>query len=419
MNQIKTIIFSILLPISTMFLIPVKGFTQNGHQMDKALLKKMADSILAKSTFDFYIPGQDIKFKKIDQNNYTDKIIIKSPYNEWKYWNGVLNMAMIQLSEETQDNKYKEFAVKNYEFAFDNVQLFKGKLNAKTPWSSPFKQLIQTEELDDCGAIGAGLVEVSKLKPRKDFNEYLQHAGKYILEKQIRLPDATFVRIDPSRYTLWADDLYMGTIFLSKMGRQTGENKYFDDAILQVKNFTKYLYNNNNGLYYHCWYSDNRTNGVAHWSRCNGWVMMAQAELLESLPKNHPMRIKLIKILEQHIIGVSKYQDISGLWHQLIDKNDSYLETSGTAMFVYSIAKAVNNGWIDKRYTSIALEGWKGIKRNIQEDGQVKGICIGTGIENHISYYYNRPTPLNDIHGLGPVLMAGIEVLKLPSLVYE
>jgi unsaturated rhamnogalacturonyl hydrolase len=81
-------------------------------------------------------------------------------------------------------------------------------------------------------------------------------------------------------------------------------------------------------------------------------------------------------------------------------------------MFTYSIAKAVNMGWIDKSYISIALEGWNGVKRNINNDGQVRNICMGTGIEENLVYYYTRPTPLNDIHGLGAILLAGDEIIK-------
>ncbi len=83
--------------------------------------------------------------------------------------------------------------------------------------------------------------------------------------------------------------------------------------------------------------------------------MMAQVELLDKMPSDYPNRDKVIKILQQQIRGIAHYQDVSGMWHQILYKNDSYLEASGTAMFTYSIAKAVNNGWIDKRYISIAL----------------------------------------------------------------
>jgi rhamnogalacturonyl hydrolase YesR len=269
------------------------------------------------------------------------------------------------------------------------------------------------EELDYCGAMGAGLIEVYKEKKRPDFKIYIDKVANHMMYKQDRLADGTFVRKTPHEMTLWADDLYMSISFLARMGDLSGEQKYFDDAAKQVINFTKYLYNPSSGLYYHCWFSDLQENGVAYWGRCNGWVMLAQAELLKFLPHDHPQREKLLSIFRQQVIGNSRYQSESGLWHQVLDKNDSYLETSCTAMFTYSIAKAVNMGWIDKRYASIAKQGWEGIKTNVRADGQVENICIGTGIRNDIGYYYKRPVELNDIHGLGAVLMAGVEVLKM------
>lgn len=102
-----------------------------------------------------------------------------------------------------------------------------------------------------------------------------------------------------------------------------------------------------------------------------------------------------------------------GLWHQLIDMENTYLETSATAIFTYAIAKAINEGWLDSRYAYIAAQGWEGVSSRIMADGQVEGICMGTGINTATYYYANRPTVLNDIHGLGATLLAGSEVLKL------
>jgi len=82
-------------------------------------------------------------------------------------------------------------------------------------------------------------------------------------------------------------------------------------------------------------------------------------------------------------------------------------------MFTYTIAKAVNSGWIEKRYATITQAGWEGIKTKIQADGQIMGICEGTGIQEDLSFYYRRETPLNDIHGVGAVLHAGMEVIKM------
>ena len=85
-------------------------------------------------------------------------------------------------------------------------------------------------------------------------------------------------------------------------------------------------------------------------------------------------------------------------------------------MFVYSIARAVNEKWIDARYGSIAINGWEGLtEQKIRLDGQVKDICVGTGIEDNLVFYYDRPAGLNEKHGLGAVIDAGIEVIKLKN----
>ncbi len=404
-NSSHFILIILLLLFNTTF-----GQTKNS---DERILKSIAENILLNTTYDFYDSASDKILSNINEDNYTPEVKIRSPYNTWHYWNGVLNIAMFDLAEYFNEMKYKQHSIKNYAFVFKNISLFKENYKSSiNKWVYPFGQFIVTRELDDCGAMGGGLIEVYKEDKRKDYKSYIDKAADHILNKQERLEDGTLVRLFPHEMTLWGDDLYMSIVFLARMGDLSGEIKYFDDAAKQVINFTKYLFNPNTELYYHCWYSDLKQNGVAHWGRCNGWVMLAQADLLEYLPEDHPQRDELISIFLQQIIGLSRYQSKSGLWHQVLNRTDSYLETSCTAMFTYSIAKAVNNGWIDKRYMTIAEQGWKGIKSKVQADGQVQDICIGTGIRDDLIFYYERPTKLNDIHGLGAVLLAGVEILK-------
>ena len=131
------------------------------------------------------------------------------------------------------------------------------------------------------------------------------------------------------------------------------------------------------------------------------------------MPADHPQRSTLLALLQRHILGVARYQGGDGLWHQLLDKEDSYLETSATAMFTYAVARAVNKGYIAQRYASIAQRGWEGVQSKIRPDGQVEGVCAGTGVGDDLVHYYHRPTPLNDIHGIGAVLLAGCEVLQI------
>ena len=386
------------------------------HAQEKELTKTkillVADAVLKDATSNFLEKKTGKKYSLTSEVPADAVLKPESEYNDWRYWNGVLNLAMIDLADYLKDDKYRDFVTKNLEFSFNNYKFFEEKYTNQGKWNYPFGQFFILEELDDCGTMGASLIEIYKSDKQERYKEYIDIAANHILKKQARLKDGTLVRTFPHKYTLWADDLYMGISFLCRMGELTGEKKYFDDAVRQVFNFHKYLFNTNYGLMYHCWYSDEQRPGVAFWGRANGWAMLAQIDLLERLPANHPKRNELTGLLKKHIVGISRYQSESGLWHQLLDKVDSYLETSCSAMFTYSIARAVNKGLIDKRYLPIALKGWDGVMTKINSNGDVEGVCTGTGTSDELIHYYTRPAPLNDVHGIGAVLLAGVEILK-------
>jgi rhamnogalacturonyl hydrolase YesR len=83
-------------------------------------------------------------------------------------------------------------------------------------------------------------------------------------------------------------------------------------------------------------------------------------------------------------------------------------------MFTYVIAHAINEGWISPAtYGSIAQAGWIGLQTRINPRGQVEGICVGTTFASDHIYYYNRPTSVDALHGYGPTLLAGAEMIKL------
>jgi unsaturated rhamnogalacturonyl hydrolase len=153
---------------------------------------------------------------------------------------------------------------------------------------------------------------------------------------------------------------------------------------------------------------------VFHWARANGWAIMAKVELLEVLPEDHPGRRTVLDLLRTHIRGLADRQSGMGLWHQLLDRNDTYLETSASAMFVYSIARAINRGWIDPlAYGPIAQLGWNAVTTKVNEQGQVEGTCVGTGMGFDPTFYYYRPRHVLAAHGYGPVLLAGAEMIQL------
>ena len=384
-----------------------QGFAQPATE---ALTRLVADRIIANTSFQFVNTKTGQLYAPADDMPASTEIRAESPYNKWEYWNGVLLSGMMELAAVTKQEKYSNYAVRNFDFVFDNAGRFKKLYDAgqKPEWLYFFRM----DKLDDCGALAAALVDVNKLHPVKAYTQYLEKTAGYILGKQSRFKDSTLCREVPRRMTLWADDLYMSVPFLARMGKATGDARYFEDAILQVKHFNDYLYDASSGLYYHCFYNDVHMNGVARWGRCNGWLAMAQVELLGHLPADHPQKALLQQLLLRQIVGFSRYQDTSGLWHQLLDKQDAYLETSATAMFVYAVARAVNEGWINASYLKIAADGWKALCHKVTADGQLMDVCIGTGIADNVQFYYNRPKRLNDIHGLGALLLAGCEMIK-------
>ena len=375
------------------------------------LVRRVADNILSTTTYRFVNSKTNETYASTKNIAPTPDLKAQSKFNKWQYVNGVLAVGMMQTAAILHDPKYSDYARKNYEFIFDNLDYFKKQYDAGTK-SIEWRPVMNIGSLDDCGSMAAGLLDVYAIDKKPAYMDYLQRVGDYIRNRQVRFPDGTLARNNPRKMTLWADDLYMSVPFLARMGRTTGDNTWLDFAIQQVEAFNHYIYDSTTGLYFHCYYNDENMNGVAHWGRCNGWVALAQTALLDVLPADHPKREELRKLLLRQIEGFARYQDSSGMWHQILDKPDSYLESSVTAMFTYTVAHAVNKGWINPHYLSIALDGWRGLSKEVTADGQLRDVCIGTNIEENIHFYYTRPRETNDTHGLGAFLLAGSELVQ-------
>ncbi len=206
----------------------------------------------------------------------------------------------------------------------------------------------------------------------------------------------------------------MGIPALAQMGKLTGDQKYFDDAVQQVLQYSERMFNKNLGVYMHGWVEEMTVHPEFHWARANGWAMMAMTELLDVLPENHPKRKQVIEQLQAQIKGISSYQSGEGFWHQLVDRTDSYLETSATAIYAYCIARAINKGWIDaKAYSPVCMLAWNAVTTKVNDKGQVEGTCVGTGMAFDPAFYYYRPVNVYAAHGYGPVLLAGAEIINL------
>jgi rhamnogalacturonyl hydrolase YesR len=135
---------------------------------------------------------------------------------------------------------------------------------------------------------------------------------------------------------------------------------------------------------------------------------------LDVLPESHPSRNKVMEQFKKHLYGIASHQAGNGFWHQLINRNDSYLETSATAIFTYCAAHGINSGYLDAQaYGPMAVLGWNAVQTRVNDKGEVEGTCVGTGMAFDPAFYYNRPVNVAAAHGYGPVIMAGAEMMKL------
>jgi unsaturated rhamnogalacturonyl hydrolase len=359
--------------------------------------------------------GEEIKdFTNINPDAGNDTRT--NDFTDWAYTNGVLYSAFIRATEVTGDSSFIKYAIKNYDFIFDHLPYFQKQTEKFGPKSYGYGKMIRMFSLDHCGSIGAALIKTYLYHKDSRYRSWIDTVDNYVSHTHYRNEDGALARHRPQPSSLWTDDFYMCIPFLTQMGKLTGNTKYFDDAVNQVIQLSKHLFVPSKGLFDHGWNANTKYDPKIYWSRANGWATMAMTELLDVLPENYKGRDEVIDILNKQIQALAECQDASGLWHNLLDKNDSYLETSGSAMFVYGIAKGINRGWIHFTYGPVALAGWNALAQNITADGKVKNACVGSTFSNDITYYYSRPKTDGATFGNAPVVLAGVEMIKLLTI---
>ena len=421
----KTIISCVL------FLTAVTAFSQTPMKTAAEaklsasdLAVKIADRILATTTYEFKNTKTGKTYKSVKNLPLDMNVKVACKYNNWHYTNGVTHIALMELADKTGAKKYDDYVLKNMNFVFNegNLDFFKKQYDQAMKnegWYGVRKlsrhMIFRGKRLDDNGPMGASLIDLQMKHPNNSFLNYINETAEHLNYGEPRLADGTIARIWPHENTIWADDAFMAISFLARMAKMTGDMSYINDAANQVIKYHKYLWCPEKRILYHCYHTDTDEHGVAHWSRANGWVFMATADLLAVMPQNHPMRPEVLECFRRQCSGVVRYQGKNGLWHQLLDKEDSYEEITGTAMFVFGIARGVKHGWLHPDFIYAAEQGLKGMMTLMSDKGDVTKICVGTGIMPSPAYYYNRPTQENDPMGEGPVLRALIEMMDAPK----
>jgi unsaturated rhamnogalacturonyl hydrolase len=344
---------------------------------------------------------------------------------KWSYTFGLVARSVIELWKETGDQQYFDYA-KGYA---DSLITTDG--------------IIKTYSMDS--------YNIDHLSPGKILFDLYAETGDTRYKKAIdtlytqslthpRTSEGGFWHKLKYPHQMWLDGIYMASPFLAQYAATFDEPALFDDVVHQITLIDTHTYDKESGLFYHGWdesrqqaWADKGTGtSPGFWSRSMGWYGAAIVDVLDYLPKDHPGRDSLLEIAERLASGIQKYQDPqSGTWYQVTDQGDregNYLESSASSLFVYFLAKALNNNYIDASYRETALKGFEGIIHNFikpEEDGTytITNCCAvaglgGNGITGHprdgsFEYYVSEPVIENDPKSTGSFILAALEIEKL------
>ncbi len=337
---------------------------------------------------------------------------------EWGYENGVILKAIEQVWLKTGDPKY-------WNFIRETMDQF------ITPGGG-IRTYSLVEYNFDLVNIGKMLFPLYRETGDPRYKSAIQHLREQI-RWQPRSTDGGFWHKHIYPYQMWLDGIYMAGPFYAEYAHTFDEPPSFDDVAHQIFLIEKHTRDSKTGLLYHGWdesrkqrWSDPETGRSPYfWGRAMGWYAMAIVDVMDYFPVDHPKRDEILTVLKRLVDAVSLVQDLSsGTWYQILDlpkRPGNYLEASATAMFVYAIAKAIRKGYLETKYFGIASRGYQGIlDRFIQVDSlglvNLLWTCGGAGLggnpyrDGSFEYYVGERIVTNDYKGVGPFIMASVEM---------
>lgn len=338
----------------------------------------------------------------------------------WDYVHGLNLLGFTRVYEQTGDQRYFDYLKGYYDTLIDD----KGNI-------ATYKK-----EKFNIDMINAGKV-LFFLYDQTGDKKYLLAADKLRaqFDEHPRTIEGGFWHKKRYPYQMWLDGLYMGAPFYAEYIMRAGKPEQLDDVFLQFELIEKHLYDPKTGLPRHGWdesrdqkWADNST-GLSphHWSRALGWYAMAMADVLDIVPPHLSKRAWLASRFENLMTQVVKYQHTSGTWYQVTDLGDrdgNYLEASGTAMLTYAMAKGVNLGVLPAEFKGYAEKGFAGLlDQMISVDPEsnvitLEKVCAVAGLggnpyrDGSFEYYMSEPIRPNDAKGVGPFILAAVELGK-------
>ena len=343
------------------------------------------------------------------------------PKLKWDYCHGVELQAFLRLEEMYGDSRYFDYA----EAYCDTMVREDGTIVA-------YKLTDYSLDRVNTGKILFNMyARTGEAKYKKALDLlYSQFEG------QPRTKEGGFWHKKVYPHQMWLDGLYMGCPFYAEYAARYGKPEVFQDVINQFCVVARHTYDPATGLYKHAWdesremfWCDKETGQSAHsWGRAMGWFAMAIVESLEFIPVDEPNRDSLLAILDNVLVQIERYQDSkTGLWYQVLDRSGdkgNYLESTVSAMFIYSIYKGIRLGVVPAEYMAVADKGFEGfLKRFIKEEKKgvvsITDCCAvaGLGGKNNRSgdyeYYINELIRDNDPKAIGPFINACLERERL------
>ncbi|MDR3652954.1 MAG: glycoside hydrolase family 88 protein [Paludibacter sp.] len=387
-------------------------------KIKKALISLfLLSSILASAAKPYYRWMADSEMKRMPESWMTD--FSKSP--KWDYCNGLELQAIYMVWEKTAETKYFNY-VKSYT---DTIINQNGQITG-------YKKDIYSLDKLNSGKILFNLYAVTKEEKLKKAMDLLRDQ----IKNQPRTSEGGFWHKKIYPHQMWLDGIYMASPYLAEYAYRFGEKELFDDVANQILTITKHTYDSKTGLYYHAWdesheqkWSNPKTGTSPNfWSRSMGWYMMALVDVLDYLPKDHPKRPEIIKILNNLSLSLEKYQDPkTGMWFQVTDKmgeKGNYVESSGSAMFIYTWVKGAEKGYLPKTFLAKGAKAYdKFVKQFVKEnpDGTltVTEACSVAGLggsphyrDGSFQYYISEPKRDNDPKAVAPFIMASVLLNK-------
>lgn len=350
-----------------------------------------------------------------------DSILVgEAKRSNWNYEQGLMLKALERVFYRTGEGKYFEYIRK------DEDQFVKPDGSIRTYDFSSFN-------LDNIPTGRALLTLYQQTQPDKEKYKKAADLLWKQLAEQPRTKEGGYWHKKRYPNQMWLDGLFMAEPFSAEYSLLFNHPEHFNDIAKQFELIEKYAVDEKTGLIYHAYdeskeqkWADKKTGRSPHfWGRAIGWYVMALVDVLDYFPKDHPKRLELIKYLQRIAPVLAKYQDKnSGVWYQIMDqgaRKGNYLEASASTMFVYALAKGSRLGYIPASYAAVARKGYDGILKNFIEkesDGTIslnKTVSVG-GLggtpyrDGSYEYYLSEPIRKNDLKGVGPFIMASIEM---------